>query len=106
IFHLQFATSLHTFAHRVCPFLVTLDPRQTTLPGPASIPIHDDGNVSRNDFWRRHSYETLEKLNHVARDRCGLDGKARVRSMSAATSDERATPPDSLQRSRPPGWAA
>src|SRR4026207_2098315 len=50
--------------------------------------------------------ETVEKLNHVAREGCGLDGKARARSMSAATCDERATPPSSPQPSCPPGCAA
>jgi len=33
---------------------VAFDPRQATLPGPATVAIHDDGNVSRSDFWRRH----------------------------------------------------
>src|SRR5207248_11181354 len=84
IFYLQFAAAFHAFAHRVCAFFMPFNSRQTTLLRPATVPIHDDGNVSRNDF--RHFWETLEKLNHVARDRRGLDGKARVRSMSVPPS--------------------
>jgi hypothetical protein len=45
-------------------------------------------------------------LSHAARVRFGLDGKARATSMSAATCEEQATPPDSPKRARPPGCIA
>jgi hypothetical protein len=40
--------------------------------------------------------------SHAARDRFGLDGKARATNMSGATCEERTTQPDSPKRSRPP----
>ena len=43
--------------------------------------------------------------SHAARDRFGLDSKARATNMSAATCEERATQPGSPKRSRPPGCA-
>ena len=44
--------------------------------------------------------------SRAARERFGLDGKARATSMSVATCEERGTQPDSPKRSRPPGCAA
>jgi hypothetical protein len=43
--------------------------------------------------------------SHAARERFGLDGKARETSMSAATCEERATQSDSSKRPRPLGCA-
>src|SRR5438445_8261395 len=45
-------------------------------------------------------------LSHAARERFGLDGKARATSIPAAGCKERATPPHSPKRSRPPGCVA
>src|SRR5213592_3363014 len=49
--------------------------------------------------------EPVEIPSHAARERFGLDGKARETSMSAATCEERATQPDNPKRPRPLGCA-
>src|SRR5512143_4051658 len=47
--NLQLAASLDNFAHGFHPFTVAVDTFQATGTRPASIAIHDDGNMSGND---------------------------------------------------------
>src|SRR5437867_7118766 len=49
--------------------------------------------------------EPVEIPSHAARERFGLDGKARATSMSAATCEQRATQQDNPKRPRPLGCA-
>ena len=53
--HTDLARGPHHLAHRHRAPAMALDARQSTLLGPATIPVHDDGNVARQATWiRRH----------------------------------------------------
>src|SRR5262245_21457366 len=56
IINLQFATRLDTSAHGIRTLFMTLDPRESAVPRPPTIAIHDDRDVARNHFSsRRHT---------------------------------------------------
>src|SRR4029077_20350994 len=59
ILDFQIAAAFHAFTNGLGSSFVTLDARETARFGPATVAIHDDGDMARNDRGRGHDYTMI-----------------------------------------------